>query len=78
MVQAEKRKTLSKSKNLNSLDCRQPKWPNLKAQPLMFKKSDRCILAQNWPKKNNKISEFAVDYFNRLSSIFNNLDLKNL
>jgi len=29
-------------------------------------------------KKNNKISEFAVDYFNRLFSIFNNLDLKKL
>ena len=29
-------------------------------------------------KKNNKISEFAVDYFNRLLSIFNNLDLKKL
>ena len=29
-------------------------------------------------KKNNKISEFAVDYFNRLFSIFNNLDLKKI
>lgn len=29
-------------------------------------------------KKNNKISDFAVDYFNRLFSIFNNLDLKKL
>jgi len=29
-------------------------------------------------KKNNKISEFALDYFNRLFSIFNNLDLKKL
>ena len=29
-------------------------------------------------KKKKKISEFAIDYFNRLSVIFNNLDLKKL
>ena len=29
-------------------------------------------------KNNNKISGFAADYFNRLCSIFNNLDLKKL